>query len=147
MLFRSQDAKELHQETWIKFHNYIGTTKNEVFLPLIIYRIAKNLSIDKYRAVKNFTNLSDLDIERIAAPFNLQTNLENNELLSIISLTVNNMENIYKETFILKWFSGLNYREISEIEGITVECARQRCCRAMEELLKTLKPIIKEISN
>lgn len=154
-LFKSpsrDDAAELFQETWIKFYNYASNgnrTTGEISLPAYLYQIARNLSIDKYRVRKNksIQNLDELDLEKLIDPLNIHENYEKEQLLSLISLAVNNLSDIYKEAFVLRWFADLQFNEIAVITGETAECIKMRCYRAMSEVIKSLNPIIKEISK
>jgi RNA polymerase sigma-70 factor, ECF subfamily len=144
-----EDAAELFQETWLKFHGAVISGKNNILLPAYLYTIARNLSIDKFRLKKNhliYYN-EELDYGQFADSLNLQNNIENKELMSLITLALNQLGEIYKETFILKWFSGLSYPEISQILGETADCIKKRASRAFDELLKILKPVIAEINK
>jgi RNA polymerase sigma factor (sigma-70 family) len=143
------DAKELFQETWIKFYYSLNNSNKHIPLPAYIYVIARNLSINKYREKKrkNINNFEITDLENIAAPINVHASLEQKELLSIINIAVNSLGDLYKEIFILRWFSGLSYNEIAEIVNESSDCVRQRSSRAMEKVLKILKPIIIELDK
>ena len=143
------DAEEIFQDTWMKFYNSVRAgTKPDIVMALL-YKIARNLSIDKYRSNKSsqYLSLDSIDIERIAAPFSLNTQIERNDLLEVIGLAVNNLDDIYKETFVLQWFGGLSLTEIADVLGETIGCIKMRSHRAMSDLIKSLKPYIKEISN
>jgi RNA polymerase sigma-70 factor (ECF subfamily) len=151
-LFKSEnkdDAKELNQETWLNFHKAVRSGKNDILLPSYLYTIAHNISIDKYHAQKNRIVYKDdfFDFTQFADPFNLQSNIEKRELLSIVSLALNQLPEIYRETFILKWFNGLNYNQIAEIVGESVDCIKKRSIRAFDEMLNILKPIISELKK
>ncbi len=144
----SEDANEIFQETWIKFHSIILKGEININLPSYIYTIAYNLSVDKYRKKKN--NLifyEDIDFDEITDTLNLQKNIENNELLKMIEIAINQLNDIYSETFVLKWFVGLTYPQIAHILDESIDCIKQRSCRAMDEVLKILKPIISEINK
>jgi RNA polymerase sigma-70 factor (ECF subfamily) len=151
-LFKSdnkEEAMELNQETWLKFHSVVHSGKISISLPTFLYTIAHSVIIDKYRINRNHLFYYDgsIDQSQFADPFNLQVNVENRDLLSLISLAINEIPELYRETFILKWFSGLKYHEIAEILGENTECVRQRSRRAFEEVLKVLKPIISDLKK
>lgn len=151
-LFKSEnaeDAKEIHQDTWLRFHKSVLSGKNNISLPAYLYIIARNLCIDKYRIQKNieYKNFDVNEFEQFADPLNLQSNLEKKELLSLVSLALFQLSDIYRETFILKWFAGLTYPEIAQIIGESVDCVKKRSSRAMDEVLRILKPIAVEINK
>lgn len=151
-LFKSDnelDAQEVFQDTWIRFIDSAKKGKNIVCVNAMLYKIARNLSIDKYRhnRSKPIEPINDYNIGYITDPQNLQSKLENEELLSIISLAVNNLADKYKESFLLLWFSGLSYSEISEITGETTDCIKKRSYRAMEQVIAILEPIINDVAK
>lgn len=145
----SEDAEEIFQETWIKFHSSVLSGKKDIILPSYIYTIAHNLCIDKFRVKKNkniyFNN--DFNYDIVADPLNLQLDVENRELMNMIYLGLNQLSETNREAFILKWFSGLTFQEISKVLGESVDCVKQRSCRAFSELQKILKPIIADIKK
>ena len=145
----NRDAEEIFQDTWLKFYNSSKTCKNIDSIASFLYKIARNLSIDKYRVNKfqKIHKIENFDIEQIANPLNLQSKLEKEELISLISIAINSLSDIYKETFLLVWFSGLKYSEVAEIVGESVECVKKRSYRAMDEIQTILQPIINEISQ
>lgn len=144
-----EDAKELHQETWIKFLSIVDSEKKNITLPAILYTIARTISIDKYRLKnKHLVIYSDyFDYENIADSFDLHTKIENRDLLTLISVSLNELPEIYRESFILRWFAGLTFREISMIVGETEDCIKKRCLRAMDDILKILQPFIVEVKE
>lgn len=144
-----EDAKELHQETWLKFFSVVKSGINAISLPSFLYTIARNICIDKYRIKSNHLVIySDyFDYENISDSFSLQTNIENRELLTLISLSLNQLSEIYRESFILRWFAGLTFREIATIVDESEECVKKRSLRAMDEILKILQPYILEIKE
>jgi RNA polymerase sigma-70 factor (ECF subfamily) len=144
-----KDSEEIFQDTWLKFYNSAKASKDIDSVTSYLYKIARNLSIDKYRSnnFKKSRNIENFDIEQIANPLNLQSKLENEELISIISLAINSLSEIHKETFLLVWFSGLKYSEVAEIVGETIDCVKKRSYRAMDEIQAILQPIINEISK
>ena len=93
--------------------------ENDIVLPAYLYAIVRNLSIDKYRMQKNYGIVysESIDYEQFSDTLNLQTSIENRELLTLITLALEQLSDIYRETFVLKWFSGLTYPEISKVTG------------------------------
>ena len=151
-IFRSdnqRDAEEIFQDTWLRFCKWIQSGNAVDSVQAYLFKIARNISIDRYRVQNNqkVLNLDNFNFEQISDPINLQSLIEKDELLSLISQAVNNLPVIYKETFLLYWFSGFTYLEISEILGETVDCVKKRSYRAMEDIIKILEPIISENSR
>lgn len=138
-----EESKELHQETWLKFYSTIKSISKEISLPAYLYKIARNLSIDKHRVQRNHIIIYDdsIDYEQIVSTGNFQADIENQELINLITLALSQLSEIYQETFILKWFSGLTYPEISLVLGETVDCIKQRSSRAFDMIINILNPI------
>ena len=151
-LFKSESnvaAEEIFQETWIKFFNAASNGDLNAKLPAYLFKISRNLSIDRYRSNKRkiVYNLSDIDFEQIADPVNINSTLDKKELLSCITIAVNQLPDSMKEVFLLKWFAGLDYNEIADVTGLSKDCIRQRACRAMSEITNILQPVINEIKR
>jgi len=152
-LFRTEnrdEAEELHQETWLKFHSSVIKNNNrKITLPAYLFVIARNLNIDKHRLErnKNLVSIESINYSGFADPLNLQSDVENKEMMSLVMIALNQLSEKSKETFILRWFSGLKYSDISEITNESVDCIKQRSSRAMDEIIKILKPIIVEINK
>ncbi len=151
-LFKSDnemDAQEVFQDTWLRFLDSVKKGRNVTAVNAWLYKTARNLSIDKYRQNrrKSPDAMNEYDMGLLTDPLNLHIRLENDELLSIIGLAVNNLSEIYKEAFLLVWFSGLNYSEIAEITGETTDCIKKRSYRAMEQVLAIMEPIINDIAK
>ena len=136
------DAEEIFQDTWIRFFNAVKTGKRPDVIIAYLYKTARNLSIDRFRYNKSlqFINNEIINFEQIAAPFNLNHQIEENDIINLISIAVNNLEEIYKETFVMQWFGGLTQQEIADVLGETIGCIKMRSHRAMSELIKILKP-------
>jgi RNA polymerase sigma-70 factor (ECF subfamily) len=143
------DAEEIFQDTWLKFFHSVKDGNKIDIIIAFLYKIARNLSIDKYRSSKSkmFVNIDSIDIERISAPFNLHAEIEKDDLINMISMAVNSLDEIYKETFIMQWFGNLTLVEISDVLGETIGCIKMRSHRAMADVIKILKPYIIEISS
>jgi DNA-directed RNA polymerase specialized sigma24 family protein len=58
----------------------------------------------------------------------------------MVRIAVSSLEEIYREAFVLLWFGGLTHKEIGEIQGVSTANAKMRCHRAMNEVVKILKP-------
>ncbi len=139
------DAEEIFEDTWLNFLDRI----KKGFIPINIlpylYKTARNLIIDKYRQKNSgktigidYTDMTEL--ENYVNPFDFQTQYENEELISLVKVAVSNLDDIYKETFVMQWFGGLSQKEIADVLGISVSSVKMRSHRAMQELIDILKP-------
>jgi RNA polymerase sigma-70 factor (ECF subfamily) len=147
-----QDAEEVFEDTWLKFLDRI---KNGIELQNILpylYTIARNLITDRFRQRNSnkyitieYNDFSKLD-EQMSS-FNLDKQMDNQELMSLINIALNNLDEIYRETFVMFWFGGLSHKEIGVILEISVSAVKMRSHRAMNELTKMLKPYFADLSR
>lgn len=144
---RKEIAEEVFQETWMRFYKIIIRGKEIKNVQQYLLTIARNLIIDSYHNSKNTTYVEEesFDIESFANPAVFIDDMGNNELFALMMTAVNNLDEIYKEAFILKKLNGLSYKEIAIVCGETVECIKKRVVRATFTIKETLKPYINEL--
>ena len=145
-----ENAEEIFQETWVKFNNAIknGFAIENVAGYLSV--IASNQIREFYRRNKNNlqeVRFEDYDWEKIVCPTDFAAGMENQELIGLIKVAVSDLDEKYREPFILNKFNEMNYAEIGEILGESTECIKKRVYRAMDMIKKTLQPYINELSN
>ncbi len=147
-----EEAEELMQDTWLKFHAYIKAGKKTNKILPLLFTIARNLSIDRYR---NNTSTRKADIrnfdlslmEQYADPFNFLSDMESGELANLVRIAVDSLEEIYRETLVLYWFGGFKYSEIAEVLGETESCIRTRIERGFRQLASLLKSYFIDLKN
>ncbi len=144
-----KDAKDLNQEIWLRFYFSVLKGKSDICLPQYLFGIGSKIAAEFQACNGKVIKVNEdvFDINSIIAPISLEDSIEKKDLINIIKLCADNLNEQHKETFILKWISGLTVSEISEITGETVECIKQRSHRSMDEILKLLKPIIEELKK
>ncbi len=64
------------------------------------------------------------------------SNEEENKTLKIIYKSVNNLGARQKEIIYMKYFSGLNNKEIAEVLGVTYQTVRNTLCNALRNIRK-----------
>jgi len=133
------DANDIFQESFTKFFNSAKTTESIKNIPAFMFAITRNLCLNYKRNKKIKLNLDD---------FNFSTNdkgYEQKELLDLIAKSLDLLEFDYKESFILRQYQGMSYKEISEITGISVPAAKNRFWRAKEKIKKILTPYLEDL--
>ncbi len=142
------EAEEIFQQTWIKFYRSIENGKKlECVLPFLL-SIARNLTIDFFRANRTRNNhIIDFTepemLEEIAEVAKISS-IEANELGDLIRAAVNCLDDKYKEAFVLKRYEELSLIEISNLLNITLSTAKQRVSRATAMVRDILSPHIKD---
>lgn len=142
--FRTDDiriAEEVFQDSWMKFYNALKNNY-EVHTPIaFLYKNARNIIIDKFRSNSTYISVdSNFELDNLIEPFNLDVQIEKDDFIRIINLALLRLDESKKESFVLRWFGELSYFEIGEIIGENEATAKMRCRRAMDELVKILKP-------
>jgi RNA polymerase sigma-70 factor (ECF subfamily) len=136
------DANDIFQETFTRF--YRQTLKeNESVSNILAYLMtsARNVFLNTQR---NKVYWSPFDDERIADHVPMY---ERKELLNMISSALELLEIPYREAFILRFYQGLSYKEISEITGDSVSSLKVRVMRAKDQVRKILQPYIADLQR
>jgi len=144
-------SEEIFQETWLKFDGAVKAGKQIENVPAYLITIARNLCLNYFNSVNSqpdfVSGIENIEFNQLSGQFSIENNLENSELITIIKVAVNNLDDIYKESFILRNFNELSYPEIGKICNETSDCIKKRVRRATEMLKDILKPYINELSN
>jgi RNA polymerase sigma factor (sigma-70 family) len=133
-----EDAEDIVQESYMKYIAYSSGVSSEKALSYI-FAISMNefkkmlkkkgkeqaISIDNHRFWNNFAN--DQDTE--SSVLNIETNHE-------IGLTLERIQEVFKELLILKYELELSYKEISLLLGMKEETIRTYLFRARKEFQK-----------
>lgn len=139
MVGNTEDASDIFQECFLKFFN---SSKNEAYIDNIrayLFRIARNLCINRKRSYKHFSVLSD-DIL-----ISSDTDYADKELMDILISSLDVLDFEYREVFVLRQFQGLSYKEIAEITGEPLSTLKNRVWRAKEKLKTILIHYLEDI--
>jgi RNA polymerase sigma factor (sigma-70 family) len=131
-------SQDLLQEVFLKFFN--ATKQDLVFTNLsgFILAIAKNLCLNWKRDTRPLESIKD-----ILVPSN-EVSIEENELLHLINLSLEILEFDYRQAFVLKYYQGCSYDEMSLITGETIPALKNKVWRAKEQIKRALRPYILE---
>lgn len=146
LIVRDRDlAEDLYQETLIKVIQYIREGKyNEEgkFLPWIV-RIARNLAIDYFRKDKRNPMVHSNDSYDI---FNVIGKVEESPEKKIIQAEnqryirelINQLPDKQKEVLIMRHYSDLSFKEISDLTNVSINTALGRMRYALVNLRKMM---------
>ena len=140
MTGNSAVSEDLLQEVFIKFYN--ATKQDLVFTnPGFIMMIARNLCLNFKRDEHPGLPLEDI--------FSIENDsfVERDELLNLITLSLELLDFEYREAFVLKYYQGYSYEEMTVLTGATVTALKKRVWRAKEQIRNTLQPYIMELKN
>lgn len=142
MISNSVHAEDIFQETFIHFFKNVKAGKEVTTVPGYLLSISRNLCL-KYFRDKRTTVPLDNDELRVDE----SNNYANNELYGLIEGCLPLLDDMYKEAFILREIDGLSYNEVAEVTKTSLNNAKSRVFRAHKQILKLLKPYIKDLSR
>ncbi len=141
------DAEDIHQEIWKFFFEAVNQGKENIQLPHYLFGIARNLiyqnSNKKRKSNLSFVENKHLDMI-ISKHTNLESLIENNDLIQLVKKVSTCLSEKQKDTFYLKWFADLSNSEIAEITGDSIDAIKQRNYRSLIKILESLEPFFKK---
>jgi RNA polymerase sigma-70 factor (ECF subfamily) len=139
LLANRAEAEDLTQETfvrlWEKRRLYKPTERPQVY----VFSIARNLYIDRIRALKIRSDRRPPQIPPAAGP-------EHEESLSELQRALlhglHELDPELREVYLMSRQEGLAYREIASILGLSVKTIESRMQRTLESLRKFMAPYL-----
>ncbi len=137
----SDDANDIFQETFTRFFNH--EYRSEMICNIAAYLIAsaRNIFLNCRRSTARFVALADDEAPVFTNPY------EREELCSIVGAALECLDTPYREAFILRFYQGLSYKEISQITGDTVASLKVRVMRAKDQVRRILAPWITDLAK
>ena len=130
-----QVAEDLRQETFIRIHKHLGAVEDEDRLTGWVFRIARNLLVDHYRA-KGRSDTMDIPAHLPAADKD-EENL-NELVISWLPMMMAQLPEPYREAVELFELEGLPQQEIADRLGISLSGAKSRIQRGRQKLQELL---------
>ena len=148
MMVKDSDvAKDIMQETFIKAVRVIDSgryTDNGKFLSWIL-RIAHNQVIDRFRAQKQNRTLNEseagydlLGTIRIAES-SIEDEMISAQIDSDVRRLVDQLPDEQREVVMMRYYSGLSFKEIAEQTGVSINTALGRMRYALINLRRMIK--------
>ena len=135
------DASDILQDTFIKFYNALQHTIVENVGAYLVMT-ARNLCLNHKRSKRFYEPLSEeLVGESLAQKF------EQTELMGLIGKALQALELEQREAFVLRFYHGMEYEEMADVAGESVNAMRNRVWRAKEKLKQILAPFIHELNG
>lgn len=146
LLCNDYDTEEVTQETFIKVWKNLPSFNTEMRFTTWLYKIAVNLCYDKLKARKRKNNNLSIDPLNMAilnypSTENIETELANREIASLIESLTEQLTPKQKMVFVLSELEELTPAEITEISGLSAKkiksnlyCARQNIKEKLQKL-------------
>ncbi|MGB7295277.1 MAG: RNA polymerase sigma factor [Candidatus Aminicenantales bacterium] len=143
ILQNREDALDVVQETFLRLYQKLGAYEKERNFQPWLLQIAKNLSIDHFR--KHRGRRRELESGRSIEDLNLaagdhRSNPASAELRRVISGCLERLGERQRLIFLMRHCNGLEYREISQILGISVGTVKSLHFKAVRNLKHWLTP-------
>ena len=130
-------AEELTQETFFRAYMNYASLKNKERAPTWLCRIAKNTYYTWYNEQKKKASLDDFD--SVDDDQSVEDRFIVKELSQKALLCLHDMEEPYKEVFMLAVFGGFSLKDISTLFGKSESWARVTFYRAKQKLKERME--------
>jgi RNA polymerase sigma-70 factor (ECF subfamily) len=137
-----EDADEIFQETWLRAIRKMGLYRQKNFFGWLV-RICRNLVIDRARRRKPVVSLDREEDGRSmieALPGGEQAPSDRASMRDLEARLAKALETLpeeQKEVFVMRMQTGLAFKEIAELQGVSINTALAR----MQYALAKLRPL------
>jgi len=108
-----------------------SSAKTKSYLSIVV----RNVSIDLYNNSKNLKEISlDEIIDKVAADFDVEDNYASKVEFELLADRINNLPEIYRDVFVLKYYHDYSIKEISAILDMSINAIKKRLERARKHL-------------
>jgi len=154
-LRQNEDAMDVVQETFLRVCKNIGTFKGESAFTTWLYRITRNLCIDRLRK-KNRVSMGEYNDELsnkneavdkpvLVSSISERTPVKDNlrrELREVLFTALESLNETHREILLLRELEGLSYGEIAEMLDIPIGTVMSRIHHARKKVQQQLKPYL-----
>jgi RNA polymerase sigma-70 factor (ECF subfamily) len=143
MLGRGDEADDVGQETFIRFHRALGAFRGESSLKTYLVHIAMNLSLNalkrRRRSLVRFVTGDDEIVAEIpeSRPGPAE-DAESRETRARVRRAVMQLSDAHRAVVVLRMFHDYSTRETAQILGVPEGTVLSRLSRAMKELERIL---------
>lgn len=136
-------ARDIFQDTFVRFYNSAQHERTMTNVAGYLLTIARNLCLNHKRDTRPTLPLDDLELPAPAHG----ASYEENELLRLITLSLDLLDAEHREAFVLREYDGLSFPEIGEITNTSEATAKTRAFRAKQKLRQILLPYLKDLER
>lgn len=142
MLKQPSEAENAVHEAFLalaeRFEKYSHLNGRE--MTGFVVSIVKNKAIDMIRKASRYseTQLEDLILTEEKIFANPEDSLEQNEQTDMVQMALRQVSEIFRETLILKYYYGLDNREIAKIQNVPRKTVEMRLYRGKQKLKEIL---------
>ena len=151
---RYDEADDIFQEVWFRAINGLGSYREKSLLAWLT-RIAHNLMIDRWRAAKPTVSLDATEDDdrpgladklAVAEP-DPARQAETGDMARLVMKAVAGLPVEQREVFLMRVKEDLSFREIAEIQGVSINTSLARMQYALLKLRKVLAGLMSGASK
>ena len=145
MMSRREEADDVFQEVWFRVIKSLDRYRDEKFLSWL-FRIARNLMIDRYRKRKPLVSLEGENQQGIALEDAIpdarrvaSEQVAQRDVAGRIAAAVASLPTEQKEVFVMRMEGEFSFKDIAGIQCVSINTALARMQYALGKLRKLLK--------
>jgi len=146
MLGAGDDADDVGQETFIRFHRSLDHFRGESSLKTYLVHIAMNLSLNalrrRRRSVLRFISRDETPIDSAEPSVGPAGSVDAEELRMFVRRAVSQLSEKHRAVVVLRMFDDCSTRDTATILGVPEGTVLSRLSRAMKELEARLAPYV-----
>jgi RNA polymerase sigma-70 factor (ECF subfamily) len=151
MLGPGDDADDVGQETFIRFHRALGSFRGDSSLKTYLVHIAMNLSLNalkrRRRSILRFGSRDESDdgdsLVGLPEPrIGPEGDVDTKELQRLVRAAVRRLGEKHRAVVVLRLFHDCSTKETADILGVPEGTVLSRLSRAMKELESLLRPYV-----
>jgi RNA polymerase sigma-70 factor, ECF subfamily len=147
MLGRGDDADDVGQETFIRFHRALDRFRGESSLKTYLVHIAMNLSLNalkrRRRSLLRFVSQNEHEVDAPEPRLGPDGDVDADELQVVVQHAVARLNEKHRAVVVLRLFQDCSTRETAEILGVPEGTVLSRLSRAMKDLEAQLEPYVR----
>lgn len=130
------DAEDLTQMVFMRaWKSIMKNTTDQYHFRSLAYTIARNLTIDQWRARKDEIALEDVEEERLSNPLaDPEQNALTLERMDELQMSIRRLDPIMQDVIICRFANQLSHSETAKVLGITEGNVRVLQHRALKEI-------------
>lgn len=138
-VYNHDDANDVLQNTFLKVWSNLNTFRGEAKLTTWLHRIAINEALDFIRRRKESLSLDQSEASGLAARLMADEQFSGNKAEALLMEAAEQLPDVQKTVFNLRYFSDMKYQDISEILHTTEGALKASYHIAVKKITAYLK--------
>ena len=146
MLNDHMRADDTVQNVFVKLYENLDKIHNKQSIQFWLFKTTRNeiLTLFRNHGIKKlYDSAFDVDEIEIESPGSLSEEVENKELSKMILSELDNLNEDFREVFVLREYSGLSYKEIAVLLKIDEELVKSRLYKARQKLINKISKLVR----